>query len=192
MAIIEHLPAVLRAPGPRGLAWWQWGALPVLLLFAWLLGLFLGRATRIFLNLLVRRTRVSWDDTLVASIGGPLTLAWMVAILRVLMPAMLLPEKSLVTFHQGLRTALYVAFFWFLLRLVTIAGALVETSTWALARPASRSLVPLGSRILQVAVLAIAVVAVLGDLGFSIGALVTGQIAGSTQWVGQSQSAKEM
>jgi MscS family membrane protein len=174
MAIIEHLPAVLRAPGPRGLAWWQWAALPVLLLLAWLIGLFLGRATRVLLTLLVRRTRVSWDDTLVSSIGGPLTLAWTVAAMRVAMPAMLLTDRSLATFNQGLRTALYVAFFWFLLRLVTIAGTVVETSTWALARPASRSLVPLGARILQVAVLAISVVAVLGDLGFSIGPLVTG------------------
>jgi MscS family membrane protein len=174
MTILEHLPAVLRAPGPQGLVRWQWLALPAAIVVAWVVGLFLGRLTRLLLGLLARRTSTSWDDKVVASVRGPLTLAWAVAAARVELPGLLLPERWDGHINQGLRTALYVAFFWFLLRLVTIAGTLMEASTWALARPASRSLVPLGARILQVTVLAISVVAVLGDLGFSIAGLVTG------------------
>jgi MscS family membrane protein len=174
MSLIEHLPAALRAPGPQGLAWWQWLAAPASLLLAWVVGLFLGRLTRMLLGLVARRTSAAWDDKLVASVRGPLTLAWAVAAERLLVPGLMLSERWQGFLHQGLRTALYVAFFWFLLRLVTITGTLMETSTWALARPASRSLVPLGARILQVTVLAISVVAVLGDLGFSIAGLVTG------------------
>jgi MscS family membrane protein len=174
MTLIEHLPAVLQAPGPQGLARWQWLALPVSVVLAWLVGLLLGRLTRLLLGLVARRTTVTWDDELVASVRGPLTLAWAVAAARVELPGLVLPAWWQGHINQGLRTALYVAFFWFLLRMVSIAGALMEKSTWALARPASRSLVPLGARILQVTVLAISVVAVLGDLGFSIAGLVTG------------------
>jgi MscS family membrane protein len=174
MGIVEHLPAVLRAPGPRGLAWWQWLVLPAAVVVAWVVGYFVARITRALLALLVRRTAVTWDDKLVSSVGGPLTLAWGVAAARVMVPGLELSARWQTHFNQGLRTALYVAFFWFLLRVVTISGSLLEVSTWAVARPASRSLVPLGARILQVTVFAIAVVAVMGDLGFSVAGLITG------------------
>jgi MscS family membrane protein len=55
-----------------------------------------------------------------------------------------------------------------------VVGDLAATSSWAQARPASRSLVPLGARILQVAVMAMALVTVMSDLGFR----VTGILAG--------------
>jgi MscS family membrane protein len=34
----EHLPAVLLRPGPRELLWWQWLALPFVLVLSWTLG----------------------------------------------------------------------------------------------------------------------------------------------------------
>ena len=174
MSWIEHLPGPLRAPGPRGLLWWQWLALPVLFAAAWVIGFLLGRVTRLLLGMLARRTRATWDDQLAASIGRPLTLAWTVAAARLLMIPLGLPDGWEHPVHGGLRTALYVAFFWFLLRVVTVGGEIIGNSTWAQARPASRSLVPLGARTLQIAVLAMAVVAILADLGFAVTSLVTG------------------
>jgi len=57
MSWIEHLPEPLRAMGPRGLMWWQWLALPVLLAAAWIIGFLLGHLTRSLLGMLARRTR---------------------------------------------------------------------------------------------------------------------------------------
>jgi MscS family membrane protein len=170
----HHLPGPLAAPGPRGLLWWQWLALPLLLAASWLLGFFLGRLTRAVLTLLARRTKATWDDQIAASVGRPLTLAWMVAAARVLLGTLALPEAWERSVSGGLRTGLYVAFFWFLLRVVTVGGEIIGRSSWAQARPASRSLVPLGARTLQIAVLAMAVVAILADLGFAVTSLVTG------------------
>jgi MscS family membrane protein len=174
MSWIESVPVPLRAMGPRGLMWWQWIALPLLLVAAWAVGFVLGRLTRSLLGMLARRTKATWDDQLALSIGRPLTLAWSVAMARALILPLALPDGWERSVLSGMRTALYVAFFWFLLRVVQVGGQILSASTWAQARPASRSLVPLGARTAQIAVLAMAVVAILADLGFAVTSLVTG------------------
>jgi MscS family membrane protein len=170
---IDHLPGFLRAAGPRGLVWGQW-LLPVLLVVALVIGVVLGRVSRALLTSLARRTRVTWDDQVAAGIGGPLSLVWTVAAARLLTVPLALPVPWEKPIHAGLRTALFVAFFWFLLRVVKVGGDMLTASSWALSRPASRSLVPLGARATQVAVLAMGVVAILADLGFAVTSLVTG------------------
>jgi MscS family membrane protein len=170
----EHLPGPLRAEGPRGLLWSQWIALPLMLAVAWVVGFLLGRLTRALMTSIARRTSATWDDQLAISIGRPVTLAWTVATARLLLVPLSLPDSWERTVLGGLRTALYVAFFWFLLRVVTVVGQVLGDSTWAQARPASRSLVPLGARTLQIAVLAMAVVAILADLGFAVTSLLAG------------------
>jgi MscS family membrane protein len=171
---LEHLPEPLRAEGPRGLLWSQWIALPLILAAAWVLGFLLGRVTRALLGMVARRTKATWDDQLAVSIGRPLTLAWTMAAARALLVPLSLPDSWERNIFGGLRTGLYVAFFWFLLRVVTVVGQVLTDSTWAQARPASRSLVPLGARTLQIGVLAMAVVAILADLGFAVTSLLAG------------------
>lgn len=174
MPLLDRLPEPLSLPGPRGLTWGQWVVLPLLFLAAWGLGLLLGRLTRAALTAIARRTSVTWDDRLVDGMRGPLTLAWAVLSARVLMPAIGLQGVADGIAHKTMRTAVFVAFFWFLMRLVTMLGEVVSSSIWAKARPATRSLVPLGVRILQVGVIAMAVVAVLADFGYPVASLVAG------------------
>lgn len=174
MWLNEHLPAPLRTAGPGGLVVWQWLALPIVFVLAWVIGIVLGRLTRAFLTMVAGRTRFSWDDQLVEGLRGPLTLAWTVAASRLLLPLLALPGTAQDLAYKGLRTAVFLAFFWFLLRLVVVFGKVLSTSTWAQARPATRSLLPLGARIVQVGVLAMAVVAVLADLGYPVASLVAG------------------
>src|SRR5688572_30150489 len=119
---LEHLPGPLRAEGPRGLLWSQWIALPLLLAVAWVLGFLLGRLTQAWLGMLARRTKNTWDDQVASSIGRPLTLAWAVGAARALMVPLALPDSWERLVYSGLRTGLYVAFFWFLLRVVTVVG----------------------------------------------------------------------
>ena len=81
-----------RIPSSRaGLAWrlatlaalWLALALPAALLGAWFAGWSLARASRGFLARLAARTTVTWDDAVLARIGGPLTLTWLIAVLHV-------------------------------------------------------------------------------------------------------------
>jgi MscS family membrane protein len=171
---IEHLPAAFRAEGPDHLAWWQLLALPALLLASWVVGIFVARVLRSLLALAARRTTFTWDDQVIEGIGGPLTLACTVGVARVLVAWLPLPGPWRGKMAGGLRTAALLALFWVLLRVVTVAGSLAGTSAWAQARPASRSLVPLGARILQVGVLAMALVEVLSDLGYRVTGLLAG------------------
>src|SRR5258707_15873989 len=77
--IHSHLPAVLMGVGPKGLLFWQWLALPVVLVVSWYAGLLLSFLTRRLLSTITARTRFTWDEQLVRRLPVPLRLAWGVA-----------------------------------------------------------------------------------------------------------------
>src|SRR5437762_8395990 len=104
MGLIEQLPGALRGEGPHHLLWWQWLALPVLVVASWVAGMFLGRVARSLLALAVRRTRFSWDDQIVAGLGGPLTLLCTAGVARVAIPFLELPAAWQGPLYIGLRT----------------------------------------------------------------------------------------
>ena len=98
--IERHLPAPLLVEGPRGLLWWQWLALPVLVALALAAGSLLGWATRRVLGHLAARTTTTWDDTLVDRVGPPLSVLWAIAVFTLLRPALDLdPEAGEVLSH---------------------------------------------------------------------------------------------
>jgi MscS family membrane protein len=174
MDLFEHLPRALLAPGPRGLAWWQWLALPVLAAIAGLLGIVLGRASTWLLKLITRRTTAAWDDRVLEVITGPLSCLWAILLGFVVAGEMRLPPPSLVFLNKALRTGALITFFWMLLRLVSLIGRSAESAAFTSARPSMRALVPLAVRIGYFAVLAIGLVAVLADLGYPVASLVAG------------------
>jgi MscS family membrane protein len=171
---IEHLPPALLKPGFGELLWWQWLALPLFLVLAWLAGWVLGSFTSAALNRLAARTSATWDDVILDRLGGPLALAWGVLVLYLLVPLLGLYEPAEDLIQRVLRVALYVVFFWSLLRSIDVLGGWLLQTPWSVERPASRSLVPLGGRVVKVLIIAMAVVGVLGELGFSVTSLVAG------------------
>jgi MscS family membrane protein len=172
--ILEHLPRPLLRPGPFDILAWQWIALPAALLAAWFLGWFLARFTRGVLGRLVARTQATWDDAVLARIGGPLTLAWLIAVLHLLLPLVGLPAPMEDLSRQVLRAGLFFVVFWALLRSVDVAVQVVQESHWTVQHPAARSLLPLAGRVLKIVVLALAVVSALSELGFPVASLVAG------------------
>jgi MscS family membrane protein len=174
MNLNHYLPHALTVSGPRGLPWWQWLALPLLALLAVIIGLVFGRITQLLLRVIARRTRYTWDDGLIDALFAPLTLLWAVLAAFVMVGELGLPDKTLEILNRGLRTGALLAFFWMLLRAVSIAGRSAETSSWATSRPSMRAIVPLAVRVGYFAVLAIALVAVLADLGYPVASLVAG------------------
>jgi MscS family membrane protein len=72
-----------------------------------------------------------------------------------------------------IRAGFFAAFFWTLFRLVDVGFHLLGDSMWARSGP-SRSLIPLGSRVAKVGIIAIAAVAVLSYLGYPVASLVAG------------------
>src|SRR5687767_8599330 len=135
MNLAQYLPPALTAIGPRGLPWWQWLALPVVGLLALLVGLLLGRITHLLLKLVTHRTKVSWDDRILEAVVGPMSFLWAILLSFAALGELGLPQRTLDVLNRGLRTAALLAFFWMLLRLVSIAGRNAEASSWARSRP---------------------------------------------------------
>jgi MscS family membrane protein len=169
-----RLPAPLRAPGPGGLRWWQWVALPLLVVLALLIGAFLGWLTRKFLGHLAARTRTQWDDRLLARVAGPLTALWAVGIVTALQPWLLLDAAAAAALHRALRAAAYLVVLWGGVRAINVAFSAAAEAPWTHANPSVAGVLPVARKFSKVALIAIGVVAVLNELGFQVASLLAG------------------
>ena len=171
---LEHVPEALQRAGPFEILRWQWLALPLLLALAALIGSAASRLARAVFSRVVTRTSTSWDDALLDRLGAPLTVALTLAVAAALLPWLALYAPAERMIYRIIRVGLYGDFFWALWRLVDVARQVLAATRWATASPASRSLLPLGTRITKVLVLALAAVAVLSMLGYPVASLVAG------------------
>ena len=168
----EHLPELLLRPGPRELLLWQWLVLPLLVTAAWGAGRLFAWAT---LGLLSRvRTRTSWDDALLARVGGPLVLAWTLGFAYLLLPWLGLNPPARAFLHATLNAGAVVTFFWALWRTVDVTGCGLAESQWGRESASARSVLSIGVRVGKVAVLGMGLVATLSQLGYPVASLLAG------------------
>jgi MscS family membrane protein len=170
----DRLPAMLLRAGPRGLFWWQWLALPLLLICAWLAGRLLGWMTIGVLRRIAARTAADWDDILVRSLRGPVAAGWGLAAAFALLPVLELTSPAERFVAGLLRASGLLVVFWALWRVVEAAGQLVRGSRWDRLGSSTRSIVQIGERLAKTALLALALVAVLSELGYPVAGLLAG------------------
>jgi MscS family membrane protein len=170
----DLLPVVMFRPGPLGLLWWQWLALPVILALSIAAGALLGLVTRAILARLATRTRSQWEDMLIVRVGAPLTALWTIAFLTALHPWLELGPGAEAVLEKILRAATYLTLFWAGFRLVDVAFAAAGTAPWTRANAGLAGLLPLGRKMSKVVLLALGVVAVLNELGFQVASLLAG------------------
>jgi MscS family membrane protein len=171
-AIVEHVPEPLRRMGPAQLMWWQWLALPVLVVLCWLLGRLLASVSRRILVRLSRRTDVMWDDALVARSTGPLTLLWSLVFAYVALGIFSFSAPAEAKIDLILRTGVTIAVFWGVLRGVDLVCDVLSSSPTL--QGTARALLPLLARIAKVAVMAMLLVAVLSGFGLPVASLLAG------------------
>ena len=175
LATLESwLPPQLLRPGPFDIAWWQWLAIPGVLVLAWTVGKVLGWATRRLLGRLAARTTTRWDDILIARLGPPLTFFWAVGAAWLLKMPLGFSELAEGRVDRLLRLAVVVTLFWGGIRAVDVGFAVLADTPTARASGIGRGLLPMLRRATQIAVLAMAVVAVLTDLGYPVASLLAG------------------
>lgn len=172
--LVEHLPPALLVPGPRGLLYWQWIALPLLLLVAIPLGIFLSRVTRWFLSRIVRRTASTWDDELLKRYHSPVTTIWAIVAVYALVPFVQLLSPAEQFIHRVLQVGFYFVFFWMMWRTIDVLRHATGQSRWVVNHLAFRALLPLTARVAKVAVFALGAIALLSQLGYPITSLVAG------------------
>jgi MscS family membrane protein len=170
----RHLPAPLLGEGPRGLLWWQWLALPAVLLLALAAGWLLSAGSRRALAQLASRTATTWDDVLLARLSGPLTAFWTIAAAFVLKGALALPAEFTEDLSHLLRAATTLAFFWAGLRAVDVGFQVLSGSPWAKAHAVGAAMLPNLRRVARIAVVVLGAVAVLGQFGVPVASLLAG------------------
>lgn len=146
----------------------------LLLGLAALAGLVGGRLLRALLALLTRRTSTRWDDVILARLGAPLSAICALLAVALLMPAFDLAAAGAVRAGAFLRVGFLASVFWGVWRIVDICRQILVRSHWALALPASRSLIPLGARLAKVVAAALALAAILSSLGYPVASLLAG------------------
>jgi MscS family membrane protein len=172
--ILDHMPELLLRSGPRDLLWWQWIAMPVLVFFAWIVGRILSFISSAVLGRVASRTAWTWDEAILERIGKPLTLGWGLVAMLGALPYLGLFRPADASLRSFIRTALFVTFFWALTRTIGVVTDLIMQSAWSTSHASSRSLVPLGARVGKVVVVALAIVAILSDLGYPVASLIAG------------------
>jgi MscS family membrane protein len=154
--------------------WWQWLALPALLVVALGLGRALGALTGAFLHRLLRKTRTEWDERLLARTSPTLALLWAVVAAAVLLPWLaLLPDA-----HRSARSLLgavaTLAVFWALWRSVDVWAEFLMERPWAAESPSARSLLSVTRNFAKVFVAVGGLVATLAVLGYPVATVLAG------------------
>ena len=157
-------------------ALFSWGSLAAL---SWIAGSLVAGAvlswfTRFLLRRVAARTTHTWDDAIVARLGGPLTVGWALTVGYI---ALSLPELSAPAEEAArrvLKGSFIATIFWVLLRSIDVADHLVTSSVWASERLASRSFVALGGKVLKISIVIIGAVTILSQAGYPVGSLIAG------------------
>ena len=170
----EHLPDLLLRTGPLGVLWWQWVALPIVILASLLLGAVLGKLTRFGLARLAGRTDATWDDALVAAIASPLRWAWSLLLFRALVDLLTLYPRAAHSIRSVVGTLWFLCVFWAVINVLDELRTSVAASEWAKRKPIARSLVPLAVRVGKVVVGIIGFISLLSELGYPVAGLIAG------------------
>ena len=157
-------------------ALFSWGSLAVLIWIAGSLvaGALLSWFTRFLLRRVAARSTRTWDDAIIARLGGPLTAGWALAIgyIALSLPDLSAPAEEVA--RRVLKGSFIATIFWVLLRSIDVADHLVTSSAWASQRLASRSFVALGGKVLKISIVIVGAVTVLSQAGYPVGSLIAG------------------
>jgi MscS family membrane protein len=164
----------LLLPGPFEIQWWQWIALPLFVIGAWILGRILGTITRTILGRIFARTRTSWDDRLLARVGAPLTFAWGLGVFYAALPMVGLAAPAERLLNHLVAAGAVIAVFWALWRSVNVFADILIGLPWAASSPSARNLLMIGSNLTKGAIAFAGAVAVLNAFGYPVATLLAG------------------
>ncbi len=153
---------------------WQWVGLGVLIILSWVLGS-LGAFTVIRLSRkIASRTKTTLDDDLLHAASSPLVLFLVVALFyggSLTLGLSVLASRFTTGAAKGL---LIIAVTWLALRVVDVAARGMEQRLAARGEMAAHTVIQMGSRIVKVFLLTLAVLSALSNLGFNVTGLLAG------------------
>jgi MscS family membrane protein len=168
-----HLSLLVK-DGPLNLPYWQWLAIPILALVSWGVGRGLRALVRPFIRALTARSRTTYDDQLVASIGPPLTLTFAILVFLFLSALLQLDRQAMVIVGRVTSIGLSFAFFWGLWRSAAVLLSWSMGRPWAVGSPSLRNLMTIGANIARGAIVMAGVLAVLAAAGYPVSTVLAG------------------
>jgi len=163
--VLAQLTGALTAP---------WTITIAAVVIAFLIGRMIVRLARPLLTRMAGRTSVEWDDRLVELMAWPLSLVLALQALRIASPWLPLDARGTTTLNNAVAIVTTLAVLWTAFRGIDLGRSVLERRSWAIDRPASRSLLSIGGRLAKVAVLVIAGIVALAQLGVSVASLIAG------------------
>jgi MscS family membrane protein len=170
----DWMPAALQRLGPADLMWWQWLAVPALLLLAFLGGRLLGTATNRLLRRLARRTETPWDDRLLARVSPALTLLWSVAVAALLLRRLALLPEAHATARAILGGFATFAAFWALWRSVDVGAQFLLERPGAADSSSTRSLVSVARSVVRALLAVTGLLTTLAVFGYPVTTVLAG------------------
>ncbi len=140
------------------------------LLFGWLL----VRVLRALFSRIAKNTSATWDDRLVSALSPSVSILVALIAIRVTLPLGVTDQRVLGVARDIVGVLTIAVVVWGAFRAIDLVRLVLETRPWALERPASRSLIALGSRVVKVTALVFATLVALSQLGVSIASLIAG------------------
>jgi len=171
-ALGEWLPAPLVDIQFLELRLWQWIGLLLLVVGSWIGGWVAVRVLYWILRPIVARTQTKLDDLILGLVSRPLVMAF--ALLWFTPGSYLLAlAEPVYAFLANLEKGLAVVVVtWVAFRVVDVVAALAGERMERQERKAALAAIPLGRRAAKVVLVAVAVVAVLQNLGFNVTGLI--------------------
>ncbi|MBC7978133.1 MAG: hypothetical protein H7138_24380, partial [Myxococcales bacterium] len=151
-----------------------WAITVLAVIGAFIAGRILVRIARPVLSGMAGRTSTAWDDQLVALMASPLSLVLALQALRIGSHWFEIDAHALDVLHTAIGIVTTLAVMWTAFRGIDLVHGVLERRSWAIDRPASRSVLSIASRLAKVAVILIAGVVALAQLGVSVASLVAG------------------
>lgn len=174
LSLRERLPSKLLRLGPGGLLVWEWLALPAFLIISIVFGFVISMMMHWVLMPLARRTSAHWDDLLVTSLRQPMRLIVASLLLGWVMPYLLITAQAERFMTKLARVGVFLGMFWAVWKFVDVVVKLIRESTWLKNHPSALGIIPLGYRVAEITVLAIALIMALQELGYPVTSLVAG------------------
>jgi len=151
-----------------------WTITVAAVVLAFLLGRVIVRLARPLLARMAGHTAAEWDDRLVQLMASPLSLVLALQALRIAAQWLPLDARGVSTLAGAVAIVTTLSVLWTAFRGIDLARSMLERRSWAVDRPSSRSVLAIGARFAKVAVLVIAGIVALAQLGVSVASLVAG------------------
>lgn len=168
--LLDHLPEALLVTGPAGILYWQWLALPILIIVSAIFGVLFSVTLRILLRILFfRRTLLM---AVLDRQVGPLRLFGAALSVRLLFLSLFITAAAEKTVRGLCNVVLIAGLIFCLWRAADVLSNRLRQSTWLQTRPGLLGMTPLLHRLLEVSLWALGILWGLGELGYSVTAVV--------------------